>query len=210
MDHEPSIGGRVYQALKARVTSGEFRPGQRLDPPRLAKETDASLTTIYNALRHLAVEHLVASPRNEGFHVPMVTEIQLRGTYQWICALACLGVTNAAPAIGSAAHPPPPPLPSDGDITARTEALFSALAALPEIDEFREAVAAANDRLRAVRQLERYLFPDLGEELAALIDAYAEPDRIVPLLRTYRDRRVAAVPNLVRLRIRGNVSGAVA
>lgn len=206
MDDQATIGGRVYQALKARVTSGEFRPGQRLDPPRLVKEADASLTTIYNALRHLAAERLVDSPRNEGFHIPTVTEVHLRGTYQWACSLACLSVKNAAPAFGGAPLARPS-IPDQADITTRTEALFAALAELPEIDEFREAMDQANDRLRASRRLEVHVLTDLDAELANLVDATTAPDQLVPLLAEYRDRRIAAVPELARLRIRGLPSG---
>jgi DNA-binding transcriptional MocR family regulator len=203
MDDQASIGGRAYQALKARVTSGEFRPGERLEPPRLVQEIDASLTTIYNALRHLAVERLVESHRSGGFHIPRVTEVQLRGTYHWICSLACLAVDNAAPAIGGARRPWSPFVPADADVTTRTELLFDEMAALPEVDEYREAMGQANDRIRPVRRLETHVLPDLESEFAQLIEAASEPERLNRLLAEYRDRRVAAVPDLARLRIRG-------
>lgn len=203
MDDHATIGGRVYQAIKARVTSGEFRPGERLEPPRLAKDAEASQTTTYNALRHLTIEGLLDSTGSEGFYMPMVTEAQLRGSYHWICALACLAVQNAAPAIGPLPQPAPLAVPADGDITTRTEALFDGLAALPEIDEYRGAMAQASERLRAVRRLEGYLIPDLDGELVELTDASADPERLIHLLTNYRDRRLASVPDLARIRIRG-------
>ncbi|WP_262423158.1 hypothetical protein [Brevundimonas denitrificans] len=88
------------------------------------------------------------------------------------------------------------------DIVARTEALFDAIAALPEIAECGEAMAHANDRLRAVRRLEGYVIAGREAELASLYAAANEPDRLVSALEAYRDRRLAVVPDLMRLLMR--------
>lgn len=201
MDEE-TAGIRAYQAIKARLTGGAFRPGERLDPARLAADIHVSPTTVYNVLRRLAVEHLVESSPHEGFHVLGVTEAQLRGTYRWHCVVATGAALNAAPQIG-----PAPASIEDGqgreDLAERAEALFTALAALTEIDEFRTGMAQVNDRLRAIRQLEPLVLPDLDDELAGLAAAQGEPQAMVRRLEAYRDRRLAAAPDLVRLRLRG-------
>lgn len=203
MDDEEMIGERAYRAIKARVIGGAFRPGERLEPSRLKDETGASLTTVYSALRRLAAERLVVSSRSEGFHAPVLTEGQLRGSYRWACALAVLAVDNAAPAIG----PPqqargPIPAPEGADIVRRTEALFGWIAALPEIEEFETAMAHANDRLRAVRRLEAYLIGDMDKELEVMSAAVGDPQRLIARLAAYRDRRLLLVPDLARLRTR--------
>ena len=201
---EETVTARVYRRLKAQVTGGAFRPGERLDPGRLAKEMEASETTLYNVLRRLAGERLIDASPQEGFHVLGVTEAQIRGLHRWICLLGSGSVEHAAPILGSAPDlvgldPPDAAL----DLTTRTEALFMALAALPEIDEFCIAMAQANERVRAVRRLEAHVFADLEAELAALIAAEGDPDQLVGLLAAYRDRRLAATSDLMRLRLRG-------
>lgn len=203
MAEDALIGERAYHQIKAWVTGGRFLPGERLHPPRLKEDTGASLTTIYNALRRLAIERLVETGPHEGFHALADTEAQLRGLYRWVCALTILAVRNAAPVIGGAhIESAPAEADTDSDMVVRTEAFHDAIAALPEIAECREAMAHASDRLRAVRKLEGYVIAEREGELAALQTATGEPDRLVALLEAYRDRRLAAVPDLMRLRAR--------
>jgi DNA-binding transcriptional regulator YhcF (GntR family) len=74
---------RVYDLLKARVMSGEFAPGSRLDPMRLRRELGSSATPVRDALHRLTGERLIESWRNEGFRIPHISEPAIRDLYEW-------------------------------------------------------------------------------------------------------------------------------
>src|ERR1700746_388476 len=90
----PGTFERVYAAIKARLRSGVYRPGERLEPAALADELNASVTPIRDALHRLTGERLVEAPRHEGFRVPMLTETTLRHLYAWHQDLLLLAILN--------------------------------------------------------------------------------------------------------------------
>lgn len=74
---------RVYDLLKARVVTGEFAPGSRLDPMRLRREFGSSATPVRDALHRLTGERLIESWRNEGFRIPQISEPAIRDLHEW-------------------------------------------------------------------------------------------------------------------------------
>ena len=90
----PGTFDRVYAALKQRLRSGDYRPGDRLEPAALSEELNASVTPIRDALHRLTGERLVEAPRHEGFRVPMLTETMLRHLYAWHQDLLLLAILN--------------------------------------------------------------------------------------------------------------------
>ena len=65
---------RIYEALKAYILRGAFRPGARLDPAALAESLNSSVTPVRAGLNILVGEGLVETGTGEGFHLPLVDE----------------------------------------------------------------------------------------------------------------------------------------
>ena len=60
-----TLGGQVYEQLRAAILSGQFQPGQRLKVADLAAERGVSLNVVREALNRLTGEQLVkAAPRS--------------------------------------------------------------------------------------------------------------------------------------------------
>ncbi|MBW4332233.1 GntR family transcriptional regulator [Stakelama sp. CBK3Z-3] len=186
---------RVYSGLKQMLRQGRRSPGARLDPAALADELAASITPVRDALYRLTGERMVDGA-GEGFQVPLLTEPDLRDLYAWNLQLLL-----AAPRPGDL------PAAQIGTgpsvlIAERAEALFAGIARLSGNCEQLAAVTALNDRLYAVRICEESWFGDCEEELAALVQAESREIRV--LLGRYHRRRIAAVPELLRLRYRAH------
>lgn len=184
---------RVYGGLKQMLRDGRRSPGARLDPAALAEELAASITPVRDALYRLTGERMVDAA-GEGFQVPLLTEPDLRDLYAWNLQLLL-----AAPRLVDLPVPQTEETPTS-TVAERAEALFAGMARLSGNCEQLAAVTALNDRLHAVRIGEEIWFGDCDEELAAL--AQAENRRV--LLGRYHRRRIAAVPDLLRLRYRAN------
>lgn len=184
---------RVYGGLKQMLREGRRSPGARLDPAALADELAASITPVRDALYRLTGERMVDAA-GEGFQVPLLTEPDLRDLYAWNLQLLL-----AAPRL---LDMPVPKIEAAQAITVaeRVESLFAGMARLSGNCEQLAAVTALNDRLHAVRIGEEIWFGDCDKELASL--AQAEKRR--GLLGRYHRRRIAAVPDLLRLRYRAN------
>lgn len=184
---------RVYGGLKQMLRDGRRSPGARLDPAALAEELAASITPVRDALYRLTGERMVDAA-GEGFQVPLLTEPDLRDLYAWNLQLLL-----AAPRLVDLPVPQTEETPTS-TVAERAEALFAGMARLSGNCEQLAAVNALNDRLHAVRIGEEIWFGDCEEELAAL--AQSESRRV--LLGRYHRRRIAAVPDLLRLRYRAN------
>lgn len=185
---------RVYAALKTRVMTGAFAPGERLDPARLSGDLAASVTPIRDALHRLTGERLIESWQHEGFRQPFVSEAGLRDLYAWSGDL--LGVVLRAAARGADAGPP---------LVARTDSfaddaasLFAAIAERSLNHEHRAAIASLNDRCHLARLIEGRLFADAGAELFELA-AHVEAGRWAGARRAadaYHRRRLRHVPEI--------------
>jgi len=71
-------GGRVYEAIRAAILAGDFKPGQKLKPNELRGQYGVSLSVVREALARLAEQRLVLSQPNQGFQVVPVSEKALR------------------------------------------------------------------------------------------------------------------------------------
>lgn len=156
--------GRVYDTLKQRLLHGMHRPGERLDPARLAAELNASPTPVRDALNRLVGERLVETWPQEGFHAPIPTEAGLRDLYRWnldLLGLALRAVNEARmvrPETSTAEH---------GHMLASAR-LFLRVASGSVNGEHRQAVAHANDRLHLARLAETYALDGTEAELAEM------------------------------------------
>lgn len=186
---------RVYLALKEQLTGGRFAPGEHLEPTTLGEELAASITPVRDALHRLVGERIVEAPRNDGFRVPIVTELLLRQLYAWQGDLVRLSLAHQrpdAPGIG--------PLHTAGDTPHLTAAdLFIELARSSGNWELVTALANACDRLGPATLLEGRFIADLEGELDKLRTLVSTGDlaALRSAVTAYGRRRERIVPQLV-------------
>ncbi|MFP1132992.1 GntR family transcriptional regulator [Asticcacaulis sp. W401b] len=195
-----SVNERVYASVKRAITSGTIVPGIRIDASLLASTLNSSLTPVRMALNRLAGERLVEVHANEGFYMPRVTEPGLRDLYEWNLHLSHTSLR---------VRPDTPQLKFDlselravaaSDIVSATELLFSAIGRLSSNAEMMMAIAACNDRLRAVRHLKNGMIADRESELTELADLLERGDfvSLSKALIPYHKKRKDTVPWLVK------------
>jgi DNA-binding transcriptional MocR family regulator len=185
---------RVYAALKTRVMTGAFSPGERLDPARLSGDLAASVTPIRDALHRLTGERLIESWQHEGFRQPFVSEADLRDLYAWSGDL--VGIVLRA-AERSGAKVPLPATGAGGFADAATQ-IFCWIGEHSANREHRAALASLNDRCHLPRLVEARVLPAPASELddlAAQVNGarWAEARRASD---AYHRRRLRNVPQI--------------
>ncbi len=85
---------RALVALRAAITSGQYRPGDHLGEVDLATHLGISRGTVREALRHLEQEGLVQAASRGRLRVNQLTAEEIRGLYQVRAALEGLATTN--------------------------------------------------------------------------------------------------------------------
>ncbi len=195
----PKVFIRTYSELKMEVTSGRYKPGQRLQARPLADVLRASTSPITNAMRQLVGEQILEYTADDGFIFPWVTERRLRDLLSWTAWL-----TTAAFEDPETAHSLPFPDDADAasaDLVEMTERLFLNFAGASPNSDHVWSITNSNDRLRPIRMLEANLFADRTEELTALAEPWKDRNR--PALRRalvrYHKRRLDAVSQLIGL-----------
>lgn len=194
----PKVFERTYVELKREVTSGHYKPGQRLQARSLADVLNASTSPVTNAMRQLVGERVLEYTSEDGFIIPWVNEQRLRDLIYWSAWL-----TTAAPddfdasSVGRKADNSALPQ----DIVAATEQVFLALVSPVQNTELTRNIENANDRLRAIRHLEQSLFADRTEEIVGLDGLRTEGNRAAlrRAIGRYHRRRLDVVPQLVGL-----------
>jgi DNA-binding GntR family transcriptional regulator len=194
----PGTFERVYAAIKQRLRSGVYRPGEKLEPAALAEELNASVTPVRDALHRLTGERLVEAPRHEGFRVPMLTETMLRHLYAWHHDLLLLAILSRK---SMATQPELPPETSDrgAALHERCNAAFLALARSTGNPEHLIALATLTERIEPVQRLEDALLDAAEEESAGIVTAIANGDRkrLRKALLHYHRRRERIVPEVI-------------
>ncbi|WP_052223705.1 GntR family transcriptional regulator [Novosphingobium malaysiense] len=201
---------RVYAALKRELKHGDLRPGDRLDPARLARELGASPTPVRDALHRLLGEDLVHARAHDGFHVPVPSEADLRDLYEWNRDLLLLALRKAG---GSAVPDPgvlsrqdsragdPEANAGDRDVASAVAGLFREIAASAASRQLARAVQHASDRLHPVRRVEAEAIAASWDEVASMRGAWAAgaTGDLRRQIGAYHRRRVAGVVRLAPL-----------
>ena len=160
---------RVYLDLKARIISGQYPPGTRLDPTQLAKTLDASATPVRDALHRLSGERIVESWHQEGFRQPSLAEADLCDLYGWAGVLLSNALKGRTP------HPIAGglfELPGRGAYQEAVESLFRTIAIGAQNRELRYALIANIERSQIFRVAEMRIDPASRELLAAMEEDY--------------------------------------
>jgi DNA-binding GntR family transcriptional regulator len=185
---------RSYTALKAQLREGIHRPGHRLEANRIADELGMSMTPVRDALNRLVGEDLVEATSGDGFHVPRLSEGDLRDLYEWNSAISILAARSARtipdPEAVYAAM-------SEDTLADATATCFQLLAESVPNQDLRIAISRASDRLHSFRLIEAQLLEPVIGELEALLDP---AQRRQVAIRRYHQIRMRAAPELVRLR----------
>jgi DNA-binding GntR family transcriptional regulator len=84
---------RALQALRAAITSGQYRPGDHLGEEEVARWLGVSRGTVREALRHLQQEGLVTAGARGMLRVHSLSSDEIRDLYQVRGALEGLAVT---------------------------------------------------------------------------------------------------------------------
>lgn len=188
---------RVYDALKRRILSREFLPGDKLDPTALSQTLGSSVTPVRDALNMLAGQRLVETRSGEGFFLPHVTEPDLRDLYEWNAEVLALALRQR-----SHGRPPEvfPNLREPDAIAEWTAALFGQISRISGNAEHAAAIASLDDRLHAARLVESHALDGIVAELDAISAALArgDLDELRKLLAAYYRRRWRAAAAIVR------------
>jgi len=186
---------RIYEAVKAYVLRGAFRPGARLDPAVLADRLGSSVTPVRAGLNMLVGEGLVETGTGEGFHLPLIDEPALKDRYAWNAEILVFVLRKVAtPATDGAIDE------EIGNTAVRTASLFSGIARRSLNLEHRRAVAVMNDRLHAARVAEAGILDGIDAELDEIADAAARQDaaRLRPAIARFHRRRIRSAAAILR------------
>ena len=194
---------RVYEALKQRILSLQFRPGDRLDPAILSDSLAASVTPVRDALHMLAGEELVEARTANGFFLPPLDEPALHDLYRWSSDLLTLAIRNRRPSASASVSPML--IGRFGTVAERTAQLFGAIARQSANREHDRAVARLSERLHAVRLAEPQIIDAIEPELAGIDEAFAAGQRadLAKACASYHRRRERVAGLIVRAVYRG-------
>jgi len=196
----PNTFERVYRTIKGWLVAGDFRPGDRLEPLHLSGQLNSSVTPVRDALHRLTGERLVDAPRNEGFRVPVASEITLRHLFAWHRDLLLLALAKRM----VVDRPAPADDPAAMSRLARDQSLFLKLAGATGNLEHLHALRSLLERLEPYQRFEDELLSELEDESAGIARAVAAGDRrkLRQLLLAYHRRRSRIVPELVAMATR--------
>ncbi|MGC6331156.1 GntR family transcriptional regulator [Rhizorhabdus sp. FW153] len=193
---------RVYEALKQRILTLEFRPGDRLDPAILSDSLTASVTPVRDALHMLAGEQLVEARTANGFFLPPLDEPALKDLYRWSSDLLMLAIRNRRQTTSGSESAVTDRVATVAETTAK---LFGAIARQSTNREHERAVARLSERLHAVRLAEARIIDAIEPELAGINEAFTTgrgPD-LARACAAYHRRRERVAGLIVRAVYRG-------
>jgi DNA-binding GntR family transcriptional regulator len=185
---------RVYAELSTRVVTGDFAPGERLDPMRLAIEHSASATPVRDALHRLTGERLLETFHQEGFRIPIVTETTLRSLYSWGIELIAL--------IGKASQHGSNAMGAD-DVDARDVDFGVILVSLStQSSNYEHRAAISNFVQRTARfRFAEFAVIDDAPSVSAISRAFREGERALVRsgMTDFYRRRLRHVPEIAAL-----------
>lgn len=153
---------RVYATLKERIMAGEFAPGERLDPKRIATDLMVSATPVRDVLHRLHGERLIDSWKQEGFRQPAIAEPAIRDLYEWSGELMHVVLRAATRAEDRAESDP---VTRSASYVSRVRDCFMRIALRSPNHEHRSAIASLLDRSTLYRAVEQHVLVDALQDV---------------------------------------------
>ncbi len=150
----------TYQGLKARLKTGVWPMGMRLEAAKLADELGVSVTPVRDSLNRLVGERLVELWPGEGYRVARLNERLLRDLFLFNRDVLIRATATMAASDLDSNWVEGPMLYPD-----RVARLFSGVAAASGSAAAKEAVEALSDRLHAARCLDPELIAQCEIEI---------------------------------------------
>lgn len=198
MKQKNSKSELLYEAIKQALLTGQYTPGARIDPSRLAQEFNISPTPVRFALYRLVGEGVIEDHAREGFHVPRVTEMSLRELYDWMERLLLIACETQLDHLDEKSTLLDA-LANERDIVSMTAHLFEAIALRTDNSCLYFSVRRTNSLLSPIRHMKAGILEGTDEELCILRDHWVK-QRVEPLKAAvidYHQRRKDLVPRIV-------------
>jgi DNA-binding GntR family transcriptional regulator len=189
-----------YRQIRRSLLSGRYFPGQHLEPGSLAGDLGSSTTPVKFALHRLVGEDLLILHDWHGFQVPLPTELQLRGQYDWMEQMLILAI-GLGTTITAHARPRPASFSADDDLPKHTWKLFDAMARASGLAPLHLDFRRSNDRLAPIRRVKQGLIEQAPEEIAELTQLWqaGQTAKLQTGLHAYFARRRQLVPCIVAI-----------
>jgi DNA-binding transcriptional MocR family regulator len=161
---------RVYLDLKARILSGAYPPGTRLEAAQLSRSLSASATPVRDALYRLSGERIIESWHQEGFRQPLLSEADLVDLYGWGGALLSMALKGRSPRSdlpGGLID-----LAVSDSYAESIESLFRTIAIGSANSELRAAIVNIVERSMTIRGIEARVDASAADALAAMSEDY--------------------------------------
>lgn len=186
---------RVYAALKDRIMAGEFAPGEKLDPKRLAADLVISTSPVRDALHRLHGERMIESLRQEGFRQPPIVEPFIRDLYEWSGELMHIVLRAVSRA---EARTDSDPGSRTGSYGERLSDCFLRLAMRSPNHEHQAAVANLLDRTALYRPVEDHVLSDPLQDVIDIDTAVAQRrwPAAARALDHFHHRRLRIIPQI--------------
>ncbi len=179
---------RTYQLLRGRLSSGRYRPGERIGVKALAVDLKVSQTPVREALSRLVGQGLVHDRRGNGYYVARLDANEIAGLYalRAMYLAAALRSDSKVPHLGRRKR--------DSVPRSEVEAFFDAILQASRSAVLIAAARNAAERLSLVRRVEPSVFADLAIEQRHLLGTAAagNPTDLRRRVITYHRRRERA------------------
>lgn len=169
-------GGQTYVRLRDLLLYNRFPPNVQINIKDVADELGVSTTPVREALIRLAVEGIVTSIANKGFHTRPLLVRELLAEYELALIVLRYGVLNYGAAFNENGIGVPPNLPPDRNAAfaaalaelAQAQAsymgaVFEQIATLSGNNSVVAVIRRFNDRVQYVRELDLQLPERLPE-----------------------------------------------
>ena len=157
--------GRVYERIKAMVTTFRLRPAERVNEVELARQLGVSRTPVREALNRIAANGFLSAMANKGYTVRPLDAKQIFDLYEYRSALELAIVKHVGQraskedlqllaAFTEESRDMPETDEQAIHLLALDEEFHERLAALSGNSEFLRAIQSINERIRFVRWMD--------------------------------------------------------
>ncbi|MFK0692773.1 GntR family transcriptional regulator [Mesorhizobium sp. IMUNJ 23033] len=208
------LTGALYRQLRDRIVRHHIRPGQRLDPRRLADDFKVSAAPVRDAVNRLTGEGLVQHVPSKGYFVRPITVARLIEAYEMIFVMLRHGVEFSRVPFDTEGLQRVPKIATFGDEApvmtdeaakqygSFVEMLFERIAAMAGTDIVRSVIRYYLDQTHYARVHDLLDSEYLGvvvEQMTRLMTSLTAGDRTAALavMGELLDEKLKRLPSLV-------------